>query len=659
MPKIEFESLLIENFGPYKGQYKILFSKDAEKNVTLIKGLEIGTGKTTLNQFLKFIIFKDEKDLDLPNLIPRALEGLEDCRMGGELAFNLFDRSLNLIGNYTISKYYIIENEQIGEREYKVIKNGMEMTTEEINNSMVQSIFHPGLKPFLFIQGERLEDMVNPKDDLQSKKVKKFAIDLSDLPIIQQYEEYLGKFNSAVQRNLAKEQKGNNDLEKFNEDLEKLNQARDEKTTEIAEITKYLEGLNEKIQTKEDEINSLTKTAEQVQELIDLDNDKDKQNKIVMDNAKERSRLLQEEGPFIYLEIAMRKCLEDLKQKEGKLWPKNIDQKTAKALFNNEEFCEACGRNWETDSRNYLGKLIENLPTDFDNALLIDFRNRIDLKLKNIEESKESLKKFDSLIATANIEFNRLKNIYDTKEATIDKKYTGKEWLNNFKTERKNKEALIKDKANKEDKITELQKELEGYIDKKGNKVRGIREQIADLSIRIHGLESTLAKGYYFAPIRDKVERFIKLVQKIKDVFTKKLMEIIEENSTNIFKSLVWDPEHFEDSKMVIEEKRDGWTLRLVGATSTGQSHLLAISYILGITQALEIQLPLIIDSPFVVVDQKTRENLAEKLPGLLNGTQLILFVKDVELTDLEDKLNDHIGMRYTLEKISRDESKI
>ncbi len=60
-PKITFERMAIENFGPFHGYHEFDFSKDENKNVTLITG-KMGSGKTTLFQLFWWILFPEETD---------------------------------------------------------------------------------------------------------------------------------------------------------------------------------------------------------------------------------------------------------------------------------------------------------------------------------------------------------------------------------------------------------------------------------------------------------------------------------------------------------------------------------------------------------------------------------------------------------------------
>src|SRR5271157_2582622 len=142
MVKIEFLSLTIENFGPYIGCHNIQFSIDPDKNITLIKGLQVGTGKTTLNYFLKYLLFPIENIKSVEEYIPRAIDKSTSFKMGGNLIFNLYDRSFSLKGEYTISKYYPVEDNGLMNEEYKVIKDGIELTSEEIESeNLNQTIF--------------------------------------------------------------------------------------------------------------------------------------------------------------------------------------------------------------------------------------------------------------------------------------------------------------------------------------------------------------------------------------------------------------------------------------------------------------------------------------------------------------------------------------
>ena len=663
MFKIKFNELTIENFGPYKGIHNINFSTDSIRNITLIKGLKIGTGKTSLIQCIRYIIYGIEDEDKLFGFVQRKMKKENNkFNLGGSLEFTLFDNE-DLLGTYQIKRYFTYKNDKITNKTFEIYEDGEILTgesKESFKNKMENLIFNKGLQSFLFIQGEKLDDLFRTSIDdvMKGRNIKKFAEDLSDLPIIELFKKKLSMFNELAQKKLIEEQSDEKTLEEINKELDDKIGKKNETEIKIEENEKYFKEIEEKVNILISEIENFAQQAQDGEKLNSLSKELEKQKKIVENHTKERSKLMKKNLPFIYLEHAMKKCIEDLKDKEGKLWPKNIDKKTALALQKNPEFCEACGRKWDEESKHFLQNIINLIPVEYDNSLLINFRNKLKEIQSEIEQIKEELKVKEQSLRTERRELNRISENHKKLNALVDKKYSEESWLTSY---RKKNEQKNKKEKQKKDLINEL-KELKYKLqkkDEKGKIVGGLIKEIDDLNIRKKGLESKIEKSYYWRPIITKVEFFQKLLEEVKNDFNEKLKSIIEENTLKVFKKLHWDSKIFEESKFKILEIDDGWEIEMEGVESTGETQLIGLSYIIGLSNAIEVKIPLFIDSPFVIYDITTKMNLGQSLPELMEGNQVILCVKDQELEHIEDLIDAKTEYSYRLEKIDRDESTI
>ncbi|MHA1381346.1 MAG: hypothetical protein ACTSRG_23505 [Candidatus Helarchaeota archaeon] len=662
--RILLDKLIIENFGPYIGQQTIEFSKptaDApEKNLTLIKGLNVGTGKSILFKFFIWLIFGlEKKDWDiLLDLINRKLKKEKDkIKVGGSLQFDLYDNSNNLIGNFELKRYFNFRDNKIISEEFEISKGGQILPEDEqikIQVKFNKEIFHPGVKSFLFVRGEKLDDLFESNEEEQLKKVKEFAILLSDSPKLETYEILIRQFATLVQKKLSAEQRGEEKLNNLNNLLEK-------KENELNKIRGQIQENNEIIEKLSEENDKLLKlsteyaeNAAEVEKLRNCKNEIEELKGQINNSAKKRSKILMNYAPWLYLEKAMKICLEDLKNKEGILWPKNIDRKTALALVKNKEYCEACGTEWTEKSRKWIEDIIKKLPEGFDNNLVINFRDNIEQQLNDLETIKADLKEIETDLLAKNGKLINKKAEYDKLDKNIDKKYKEANWLDNFRKIQKQREKKIKEKTRLEEKNKYLTKKIHGDEER-----RGLNEEIKNLKANIKKVETEIKKEYYWAPVRDKLEKIEKLLYKMKAIFTKKLKSQIEINTTKIFKELIWDPENFGD--IIINEEKGGWKVQFktMPVISTGQTYILGLSYILSLGETIDIKFPLIIDSPFVVLDYSTRELLVEKLPNIMRDSQLIMFVKDQELERIEKKLEKYADKEYILKRIDGNESQI
>ena len=97
------QKISITNFRQYKGTTEIIFSTDADRNVTVIMG-ENGTGKTTLAQAFMWVLY-GETDFKVKELLNRDLR--DNMIPGDEQQVKV-----ELVVQDDVGKYYHIVRRQ-------------------------------------------------------------------------------------------------------------------------------------------------------------------------------------------------------------------------------------------------------------------------------------------------------------------------------------------------------------------------------------------------------------------------------------------------------------------------------------------------------------------------------------------------------------------
>jgi len=660
-----FEKLTIQNFIPFFGTQELEFSIDPEKNVSLIRGYKNGAGKTSIFQLITWILFDEKefkylKESDLKGektlkavVNNKAKDDLDEFDVGGMLEFSIYD-TLGNEDRYEVSKLFHVKNsDEIGAVEYKVDKNGKALLGNDLKEFKlkINKMYPPGIRELIFIPGEKLEHIFDPK---YSKEIKDFAITNSELPSLRNLEALFKKYYDYVDDKRKKEQKKEKTLNDLNEKLTSEQKKRTEKEAELTEIT----DLMNKTEEAQKKLNDKLEKFEEIQDIIDeyrkLDN---KHNQLIAQQEKDLthfSDLMKRYSIFLYLEEATKKIMEDIQSKN---FPEIISRDTAIKLLKRPECC--CGRKWDEAMKEHMKNYINNQPQGEKSKIAFVFNDRLRDKVNKFPQFKTEILDYYKNLVELNNKIRTTKNNLKTlgQKHPLIEEQKGENFYKEFqriRTELNKAGELLrnleKQKAGIETEIFE--------IDKKINNING----------QIKKAETELTKEFEWSKARDHIIILKEILKKIIEIYNSELKEQTKQNITKLYKEI----SNFPDSISKVEiydsgGKKDGWNVvpffkekgisieHEIIFTSTGETHILGLAYIMGIANTLNVKLPLIFDSPFVHIDNEAKETLAENVPMCMNEGQIIYFVKDSEMSEEVDKaLNQYVGKEVNLQVIKR-----
>jgi DNA sulfur modification protein DndD len=687
-PKIEFLELEIKNFGPYVGIHTLEFSNHNKKNVTLITG-EQGTGKTTIFQLIWWILFPklkiEEKKSELlflrshevkeavNKIAIKNAEAGEEIEIGGKILFKTFDRSGNP-SEYLIARELtfikttdgiMFENDSIEDSEkINIIKNNQKIIEPiKFYGDVINRFFPDAVRDFIFVNGEGLTRLLSIEN---VGKIKDDALAISDKPKIDALTGYLEACEKYFKEKRKEADKDIKMLNKIQKDIDKLENKREERKNEIRNLEENLERLRQQVAEYRNEMSNVKGKRDFIDEYNENRNDLENLEISKKEIVKNRENALKNGLPYIYLEDAMKKISYDIKTKRKKdIIPGKITSDMLNLILEREDKC-VCGKKWTQDMRENIRKLMEISPKGKIGEAVVKFETKLEERLKKIKIYKKSILEEQKKLVRINTQINELNERQRFLKSNIPEEEREKDWYQTL--------------TDLEDKISEgdqLIGEYKAKIQKSKEELRKTEEDLKNREKDYRKEEKESQKTSQ----RENYTKFIEIIEKLKDItkymseiIGKRIKEMTEVEVLKAIKNLAKDPENWE--RVLIEDQDMGWKMTAINRSgsdltniSTGQTNVLGNAFIYGLSKILDIDLPLVIDSPFINVDLKTRKTLIENIPLIYEGRQLIFFTKKTEFvgpayqedknTDLYPIIEPFVGKEYIIENETNDNARI
>ncbi len=688
-PKVEFKKLKLLNFGPFYQEKNIEFSIDHKKNITLFKG-EQGTGKTTIFQLIWWLLFPkikaSEKEQELSFLrshfIKDAVNTIainnektgNEIKVGGSIEFTKFDRSGNPT-NYSISRYIYFIKEANG---IKYKQNSIEKAEElfvykdsqavidpyNVLKNVINDFFPEAVRDFVFIFGEGLTRILSIEN---VGKVKDDALDISDYPRIKGLLTYLEACEDYYR---GRRKKANEDVEKLQKiqvDIDKLEQNKKDNQEEIDKTEKELEKLRNNITDYRNEMNKVKGNIEFIKEFnenISKIKELKDTKRIVVEN---RETILMEYGPIIYLENAMKRILNDIKNKRDKgIIPGKITGDALKLILEREKDC-ICGTKWTEELKVNINKLIASSPQSKIGETAVKFETKLENTLNQVKSGKQRILESEKKLITLNTKIQELESKQNVLKLNLSDEEREEDWYQ--------KVIDLEAKISEGD---QLIGEYSGNIKKFKTEKSDIEEKLGDRETTYRKEEKKISKtpkATNYSKFINDLEILKEIINDLEKIASDRIRITTEKETLLALKKLAKDPQNWE--KVIIDDKKTGWIIRAINKNessitniSTGQTNVVGFSFIYALSSILGIDLPMIIDSPFINIDLKTREQVGHNLPKIYEGRQLIFFMKESEFTgpkksgseyniDLYSILNQFIGQEYIIENKTNDNANI
>lgn len=630
------KSLELLNFRQYKGNQKISFSIDPEKNVTVIKG-ENGAGKTTLLEAFTWCLYGR---LTLPNERKLVTSDIENKMKTGEDVTVFVE--INFIHNneeYYINRRNVFRKGGTDElnrviNECKLQRKKANGALEPLDEDELEKIVPSDLATYFFFDGERIENLSKLNRD-GKKDLNQAIRNILGLNVVLNSQKHLEKVVRELENDFS------NDTQN---EFYKVKTERDSKEILLKQKMQSVENCDKQLEIIISKLDNISKEMKVFDELRVIEKERDEKLKLL---AEEENMLI--------------KCESDIKKINKRNFPDFLAKKVLclcedKINLNSLEkrgiigvdgaaidelisrgTC-ICGQDISKGSPHYetllkqkdyqppasLGTIINQF-TEKTNKINLDaaeyisevkekFLYREETKDK-IEILKDELEKLNNkLIGNSNakklqeerLDFEKDKDKYNAKKAILEYE------IKTLETE-----------------ITTLNDKLENLI-KKGNTNKLI----------------SLRMDYAKELLKEMKDYYCKKEKAIKEQLNKRVIEIFNELLCTNHKIEIKDDYSFNVYDI------DGNQ-----STSQGQDVITSFAFIGGIIDLAkekhnEIEVdepyPLIMDAPFAKLSKTHRRNVAKLLPNI--AEQFILITVDSQYEgDIEENLRHKIGNKYEL----------
>lgn len=638
---MKLERITLFNFRQYHGRQRLEFSKDPQRNVTMIHGIN-GAGKTSMFLSLNWCLYG--KSVENFTVIDNVgeLVGKETASQTapGDITNTWVEVSfLHNGGKYMVKRAIQGAKQPDGTvsirepDEFTMMRIRADGQAKRVPNpiGMMNSILPVNVREYFLFDGEKIDNFAKPE---AASQVKDAIYLVLKLEILDRARRHFDSMSADYRRELRKA--SGSELRNLIDQYEAALDQKKKAETRIGEI--------------EEEISSAkTKIAEIDLKLKDSQNAKTLQEKRERFEMELRQRRTELEAKIetvrgiatgAYLSQAQAAVEDALRVLDGKRErgeiPSSIRQQFVQDLI--DEMRCICGRPF-TDSSPEHQRLIHLMTNSFPSKLEDDVLN-----------TNATLRTFDGRIAE---HLNNLNHEMGQRTRLVDIV--------------KGLEAELDDigrqlKGSPLEEISRLEKRRQDYvadIDSYNMDIGSLKTQIENQTKEIERLQKAIKKarkdekkGQLLGTKLDLAQRAADAIRKIYQTFADDTRLKIEAKTKEIFKELVWKDSHFQDVRLGPDyhlEVIDRYGLPARPELSAGERQVLSLSFITAMSRVSEEEAPLVMDTPFGRLSSHHRNSITRYIPAL--ATQLVLFVTDEELRDeARRNLESRIGAEYRLE---------
>ncbi len=658
-----FESMIITDFGPYKGEQKISFSDDF--GVTIFWGNN-GRGKTTLLNAFRFALFGviQRRNGALKNLSEMInSEAKDEGRYGFsiKLTMNNDGDKYELSRRIKLRKGVIVPNgEEDYEKEVFLKKNGAILSPDDRDHEL-NLIMPEQVSRFFLFDAELLQEYEEllEIDTSTGDRIKKAIEKILGVPVLQNgvvdIEDCLVNYDKqrskAAQRDVKTTQFGNQ-LEQIEANIKQHESIIFEQNAELSEMyreSKILENRMEETEKLRDWLSQKEAAENEI-----------KDRNIELQEIEQQIKEVLKDAWKGMLSSTINNLREDTKDRVDELQKKRDTRMVAEHFLEEikiaiqDRECPVCHQAVSGEVLAELKQRINASKSEFSG--LTEEENELLYKLRN---NLESLKDLSFVSKKSEME------ILENKRNSLQIKIGGLTQTIRELTE------SINSISNEEQKVaaSKVARDYASIITKIDLKKQGLSAEqkvLKELKEKKEVIQATITKQAAGTDYKKANKRY-EICKNIYDIFDisktkyrETLKQNVQEDATSLFKDLTGDKDYIglkinENYGLSIVHKSG----RLVPGRSSGYEHIVALSLIGALHKNAPLQGPIIMDSPFGRLDPTHKANIVRALPYMANQSILLAYYGEIDEQTARKELSYHLKKEYKLERISSMYTKI
>lgn len=648
---MELDTLTMENFRQFHGRQELQFSRDDDRNVTVVHGSN-GSGKTTiLNAFLW--LFYDDVKLPRPDQIPneralKEIEGNGTVDVSVRLEFDHEERSYSA----TRRKAY----QRSGGAEFSAIATNEDILVEFVDQNgnhkrrgnpedTLRNIMPERLREIFFFDGETIDELsaIGGQEKIQTAIQNIMGLTILERAdrhlnhVRRRYEDKASEYGSEelsdlyTQRNALEEEQN-----QCEDELEEVKSSKKKTETEREEVTERLREL--------DDSRGLQEERDQLEEDIDnLEADITE----IEGNIADR---ISDDGYIPFAMPALEETAKMLREKrqQGEI-PTEIKTQFVDDLMELEKCI--CGRELMPGSDPYDS--VASWREKAGSSDLEETAMKIAGRLSEIGEGEEQL--------------------YDDIDERLQRR-TDKEDLKQQKEERVSEISSVLSEVDTEDisrlenRRTELEEQIREYeqtIGRQNGRIEELDDELEKLDDEIDAAEEENEKANL---ARRRAQTAGHLADRVEELFKEyqdNVRESVNDRVNDIFRQIIakeyWAEIDEDYSLKILKDIGRGEPIPV--AKSTGERQVASLAFIASLVSLARERYesdqdmtyftggiyPMIMDSPFGSLDPQYQERISAMLPKMAD--QVVVLVTDAQWSEeVKGEMSQVAGKEYHLE---------
>lgn len=637
---MKLEWIELENFRQYYKQQRVRFSRDKQRNVTVIHGIN-GAGKTSLFLAINWCLYgRNVENIQVVNNVGELVskEAISLANAGDEIRATVSIAFLHDGYRYITKRVLTGSKLLTGQLalneldQFTMMRQTPEGQAEPILNPLgvMNAILPVNAREYFFFDGEKIDNFSKPE---AASQVKDAIYLVLKLEILERAQRHLEKSASAYRRELKKASGG--ELRDLIDKDETLRKERDEKNKKKQEFNEQKESAKRKIRDISQKLRDSqnAKALQQQRDRLEKDLKQRRQElKIIIENLRERATSSYANLAQPAIEQAL--LILNEKRAKGEI-PSSIRQQFVQDLL--AQMVCVCGRPFsehgpeETHLRQLLNRTVPgSLEDDVldTSATLQNFANKSQQQINIIDGNMHRRTELNGIIQGLDAELDDI----------------GRQL-----------------KGSPLEEISRLEKKRDDYtmdVDRYSLEIGALSQQVDQISKEINELQKNISQAQKEERRGQELSIKLELAQKAADaitemyqVFADNMRQQIEVETKKIFQTLIWKDGHFQDIQLGTDfnlEIIDRYGSPARPELSAGERQVLSLSFITAMAKVSGEEAPLVMDTPFGRLSSHHRHSITQQLPELAD--QLILFVTDEELHGKAlQNLTPHIGAEYQL----------
>lgn len=649
---LQFVSMLINNFGPYKGENEIDFT---DKNGVTIFWGDNGRGKTTLLNAFRYALFGTVQRRHGKLTIFKEMENYES-RGEGIYGFSISIKMKNGEDLYLLTRSFkpregIAEPRTDSDYEKRCFlkKNGSLLSPDQRDHAL-NMLMPEQVSRFFLFDGELLQEYEGLVIDGENsgERIKEAIEKILGVPVLQNATVDLENLKSNIERNAIRVAQKNNRTRLLASQVSGIEE-------EIANHVREIDDLNEKKNKTINEYNRISDEVKKTEQIRTLFIQKDEKQSELTRLVKNEDDVLRKivnttsvcwtgmlSGRINDVTSSLSMAISGLeKKKQTRFIADKFIEEMRTAC--KDKRCPVCSQSIEG---NVLESLLNHIRdseskfsglTDEESETLILLQGQIaSLKRLSVTDEKQTLQAYEQQLAELRIsrtnlqqEISKISNQienYEQENGAASEAITLTQRLVQLESKISNiNDAMIEEKR-KRDELIQKKTQLHEQISRSavdGELIAASKKQ--ELCNHVYDIFSLGV-----------------------DTYSRRLKENVERDATELFVQIANDKDYvglrINDNYGLNIVLRDG---TVVPGRSAGYEHVVALSLIGALHKNAPLQGPIIMDSPFGRLDPTHKRNIVGALPGMANQVFLLVYTNEID----EQLTRESLGSALVSEK--------